>query len=61
VADDSCAHAGRYHSPSDDLNQPWDPGAAAKFNEFFARLVEAIANAEQRPQWKFPSKLAPRK
>ncbi len=51
----------RYHSPADDLKQPWDPTAAAKFNEFFAHLVEALANADQRPQWKSTSKIAPRK
>ncbi len=51
----------RYHSPADDLKQPWDPQAAAKFNEFFERLVETIANAEQRPQWKSTSKFGPRK
>ncbi len=51
----------RYHSPADDLKQPWDPTAAAKFNEFFAHLVEALANAGQRPQWKSSSKIAPRK
>jgi Zn-dependent M28 family amino/carboxypeptidase len=52
-------YADRYHSPSDDLKQPWDPDAAAKFNEFFRRLVEAVANADKRPQWKPGSKLAP--
>ena len=51
----------RHHSPADDLKQPWDPAAAAKFNEFFARLVETIANASERPQWKNTRKLAPRK
>jgi hypothetical protein len=50
----------RYHSPADDLKQPWDPAAAAKFNEFFGRLVETIANGNERPQWKSTSKLAPR-
>jgi hypothetical protein len=49
----------RYHSPSDDLKQPWDPDAAAKFNEFFGRLVQTLANADQHPQWKPASKLAP--
>jgi hypothetical protein len=29
---------------ADDLNQPWDPEAAGKFNEFFKRVVEALAN-----------------
>jgi hypothetical protein len=53
-------YADRYHSPSDDLKQPWDPEAAAKFNLFFRRLVEAVANADARPQWKPGSKLAPK-
>jgi Peptidase family M28 len=52
-------YADRYHSPSDDLQQPWDPPAAAKFNDFFRRLVEAVANADARPAWKAGSKLAP--
>ena len=51
----------RYHSPADDLKQPWDPAAAAKFNEFFARLVETIANASERPRWKSASKFGPQK
>ncbi|MCU1259609.1 MAG: peptidase, partial [Bryobacterales bacterium] len=42
----------RYHSPADDLKQPWDPEAAAKFNEFFGRVVEAVANEDERPRWK---------
>jgi hypothetical protein len=54
-------YADRYHSPSDDLKQPWDPEAAAKFNAFFRRLVEAVANADARPVWKPGSKLAPQK
>ncbi len=52
-------YADRYHSPSDDLQQPWDPEAAAKFNEFFRREVESVANADTRPRWKPGSKLAP--
>ncbi len=52
-------YADRYHSPSDDLKQPWNPEAAAKFNLFFRRLVEAVANADARPEWKPGSKLAP--
>jgi Zn-dependent M28 family amino/carboxypeptidase len=39
----------RYHSPSDDANQPWNPDAAARFNDFFARLVETVADAPARP------------
>jgi hypothetical protein len=45
-------YAERYHSPADDLRQPWDPAAAAKFNLFFGRVVEAIANDPERPRWK---------
>lgn len=49
----------RYHSPLDDLAQPWVPQAAADFNDFFARLVETLANADDRPRWKPGSALAP--
>lgn len=45
-------YAKRYHTPLDDLNQPWVPDAAAKFNDFFNKLVEALANADERPHWK---------
>lgn len=45
-------YAERYHSPADDINQPWDPPAAAKFNDFFERLVEAVADAPERPKWR---------
>jgi hypothetical protein len=51
-------YARRYHTPLDDLKQPWDPSAAAKFNDFFLRLLEAIANADERPQWKSGSPYA---
>jgi hypothetical protein len=50
----------RYHTPLDDLTQPWDPAAAAKFNDFFGRVVTSIANADGRPAWKAGSTLAPR-
>jgi hypothetical protein len=50
----------RYHSPLDDLSQPWVPEAAAGFNDFFARLVETLANADERPRWKPGSTLAPK-
>jgi Zn-dependent M28 family amino/carboxypeptidase len=53
-------YAERYHSPADDLNQPWLPEAAAKFNDFFGKLVESVANAGERPQWKAGSPHAPR-
>jgi hypothetical protein len=51
-------YAERYHSPADDINQPWDPPAAARFNEFFANVVEAVSNAAERPQWKLGSRFA---
>ncbi len=40
----------RYHRPQDDLTQPVDFEAARKFNEFFYRLVHAIAVAPARPE-----------
>lgn len=51
-------YAERYHSPADDLKQPWDPAAAAQFNGFFGRLVETLANADERPHWKPGSSFA---
>jgi len=42
-------YAQRYHSPSDDLDQPWDRSGAARFNAFFARLLDAVAAAPVRP------------
>ena len=44
-------YAERYHTPADDLQQPWVPEAAAKFNVFFEKLVETVANAAERPSW----------
>jgi hypothetical protein len=44
-------YARRYHSPLDDLNQPWLPAAAATFNDFFEKLVVTIAGAPSRPEW----------
>jgi len=41
----------RYHSPADDLNQPWVPEAAEKFNLFFGKLVEAISDSSRRPEF----------
>jgi hypothetical protein len=41
----------RYHAPSDDLKQPVDLAAAARFNEFIGKLAEAVANRPDRPQW----------
>ena len=39
----------RYHRPQDDVTQPLDFDAAAKFNQFFYKLTEAVANAQERP------------
>jgi len=39
----------RYHRPQDDLTQPMDFAAAAKFNTFFYDLVTAVAAAQPRP------------
>ena len=40
----------QYHRPQDDLTQPMDFGAAGKFNVFFYRLVETVADDPQRPR-----------
>lgn len=53
-------YADRYHTPLDDLSQPWVPEAAAKFNDFFGRVVTALANADEAPRWKPGSQFAPR-
>ena len=42
----------RYHAPSDDLDQPVDFAAAAKYEEIVRSLLIDIANGSQRPQWK---------
>jgi hypothetical protein len=44
-------YALRYHRPQDDLAQPVDFLAAAKFNEFFQRLVTAVGDAPGRPEF----------
>jgi Zn-dependent M28 family amino/carboxypeptidase len=41
----------RYHAPSDDLNQPVDRDAAAKFNRILLDLTARVANNPERPQW----------
>jgi Zn-dependent M28 family amino/carboxypeptidase len=51
-------YAERYHSPADDIEQPWDPPAAARFNEFFGKLVEAVSNDEEKPKWRPGSQFA---
>jgi len=42
----------RYHAPSDDLNQPVDKAAAARFNEIILKLAERVASSDKRPVWK---------
>jgi Zn-dependent M28 family amino/carboxypeptidase len=42
----------RYHAPSDDLNQPVDKPAAGAFDALVAKLLERIANRDQKPRWK---------
>jgi hypothetical protein len=44
--------AERYHAPLDDLDQPVDLAAAAKFNSLLLQLTLRVANAERRPEWK---------
>ena len=38
--------------PSDDLNQPVDKKAAGEFDVLVAKLLERIANRDERPRWK---------
>jgi hypothetical protein len=40
-----------YHKPNDDLNQPVDAEAAAKFNHVIAGLLQRVANDPARPTW----------
>jgi len=51
-------YAERYHRPSDDINQPVDMTAAAKFHQFFSNLVAEVANADSRPKWNPSSRYA---
>lgn len=43
--------AENYHQPSDDLSQPFDYDAGAKFVEFQYRVGASVADAENRPRW----------
>ena len=43
--------AERYHAPSDDLAQPVDREAAARFNRLMERLVRDVANRDRAPRW----------
>jgi Zn-dependent M28 family amino/carboxypeptidase len=40
-----------YHKPNDDLSQPIDWTAAARFAELNYRIARALADAPQRPMW----------
>lgn len=50
----------RYHRPQDDIGQPVDFEAARQFNSFWYALVEAVANADDRPSWSPTSPLKPK-
>lgn len=52
-------YADRYHKPSDDVDQPIDFPAAAKFNVFFEKLATTVANADSRPTWSPSSRYKP--
>lgn len=41
----------RYHQPSDDMSQPLDWAAGAKFAELNYRLLRALADSDDRPRW----------
>ena len=43
--------AHRYHSPSDDLEQPVMKDEAVKLDDFVAALVAQVADAPKRPAW----------
>ena len=45
----------RYHAPSDDLAQPVNLEAAAKFDEVILDLLMRVANEPARPEWKADS------
>jgi Zn-dependent M28 family amino/carboxypeptidase len=41
----------RYHAPSDDLNQPVDKEAAARYNRVMLDLGMRVADEKERPHW----------
>src|SRR5205814_1161564 len=43
--------AQRYHAPSDDLEQPVDRAAAAKYVDVVTKLAVRIADRIDRPKW----------
>jgi Zn-dependent M28 family amino/carboxypeptidase len=53
--EDSLLHAWvrtRYHQPSDDLEQPYDPSAPAALIGYVTGLTRRVADAPARPKWK---------
>ena len=50
----------RYHRPQDDITQPMDFAAAAKFNAFFYKLTETVADADSRARWSDTSPFKPK-
>jgi Zn-dependent M28 family amino/carboxypeptidase len=42
----------RYHAPSDDVAQPVDKQTAGRFDVLVAKVLERIANRDERPRWK---------
>lgn len=50
----------RYHAPADDMGTPIDFQAQGDFHRFWFALVEAVANADQPPQWLPDSPNGPR-
>jgi hypothetical protein len=45
----------RYHAPSDDVNQPVDLPAAAKYEEAVRSMLIRVADDSERPHWKSQS------
>ncbi|MFD1610739.1 M28 family metallopeptidase [Sphingomonas tabacisoli] len=43
--------ANAYHQPADDMNQPIDWTAGARFAEVNYRITRALADADQAPRW----------
>lgn len=41
----------RYHAPSDDLSQPVNKEAAARYNHIMLDLGMVVANADTKPHW----------
>ena len=43
--------ANRYHTPSDDLDQPVNREAAVAFDAMYFDIVRAMADRQTRPAW----------